>query len=86
MSRQRVPWTCDGPDDDTCLMNVLLEWLNTGKKYTRWRGSDTTNGTTKLVMVDEIVRLTQQACITTERKTNHVNSKIGTLDNELHLS
>jgi hypothetical protein len=82
MSRQRVPWTSDGPDDDMCLVNVLLEWLNKENKYTRWRGGDATNGTTQLVMADEIVRLTQQACITTERKENHVTDKIGTLEQQ----
>jgi hypothetical protein len=72
MSRQRVPWTSDSPEDDTCSMNVLLEWFTTGNNYTRWHGGYATNGTAKLVMANEIVRLIQQACITTESKAKHV--------------
>jgi hypothetical protein len=86
MSRQRVPWTSDGPDDDTCSMNVLLEWLTTGNNYTRWRGGDATNGITKLVMANEIVHLIQQACVTTERKANHVTDKIGTLERQFRAA
>jgi hypothetical protein len=67
-------------------MNVLLEWLTTGNIYTHWRGGDATNGTTKLVMANEIVHLIQQACITTERKAKHVTDKIETIERQFRAA
>jgi hypothetical protein len=64
------------------LGECALRVVEQGNNYTRWRGGDATNGTTQLVMADEIVRLTQQACITTERNANHVADKIGTLEQQ----
>jgi hypothetical protein len=86
MSRQRVPWSSDGPDDDTCSMNVLLEWLTKGNNFTGWHGGDATNGTIKLVMANDIVHLIQQASITKERKAKHVTDTIGTLERQFRAA
>ena len=75
--RKTIPWDKDNVTDNSPSSNqILLEWITTEGNYARYRGADSTNGSTKLVICKEVTDLIAKAGIVTERTPNSVKSRI----------
>ena len=75
--RKTIPWDKDNVTENSpSSMQILLEWITTEGNYARYRGADSTNGSTKLVICKEVTNLIAKAGIVTERTQNSVKSRI----------
>jgi len=56
----RVPCQTDGPMPEINSMAVMIDWLTTDGNYSRWRGGDKQNGTTKMGIANEISQIIKE--------------------------
>ena len=63
-------------------MSVIIDWLTTDGNYTRWRGSDKQNGTSKAGITNELSQLIKDKGITVDRAGRDVHVRINRLETQ----
>ena len=75
--RKTIPWDKDNVSEDSpSSMQILLDWITTEGNYARYRGADSTNGSTKFAICKEVTDRIVKAGIITERTQHGVKSRI----------
>ena len=78
----RVPWHTDGLTPELNSMAVIIDWFTTDGNYSRCRGGDKQNGTTKVGITNELSQPIKDKGITVERPGRDIHVRINHLEQQ----
>jgi hypothetical protein len=82
----RKPWSTDGPTRDISSISILIDWLTSDGNYSKWRGGDKNNGSTKTSIANEISLLIKTKGIQVERSGKEVHNQIIRLEQQFRAA